>query len=226
MSAIMLAVDGVNKIYQTHASRVVAVEGATAAFASGTVTAIMGPSGSGKTTLLSILGLILKPSTGRVTLMGQDVTELDESRLPFLRRQHIGFIFQSFNLFSALTALENVLVALQLQKVVRPEAEAAALAALSRVGLEPRSRFFPRDLSGGEKQRVSIARALATNAPIILADEPTANLDSHTGLAIIDLLASLAREQGRTVVVVTHDPRLREHVDCTLRMEDGHVYEN
>ena len=226
MNTIRLAVDGVNKIYAGQATRVVAVEDASAAFAAGSVTAIMGPSGSGKTTLLSILGLILKPSNGRVTLMGRDVTDLDEARLPELRRQHIGFIFQSFNLFSALTALENVLVALQLKKVARPEAEAAARSALSRVGLEQRMRFYPRDLSGGEKQRVSIARALATNAPIILADEPTANLDSHTGLAIIDLLAELAREQGRTVVVVTHDTRMQEHVDHTLRMEDGRVYEN
>ncbi len=226
MNTIRLAVDGVNKIYAGQATRVVAVEDASAAFAEGSVTAIMGPSGSGKTTLLSILGLILKPSNGRVTLMGRDVTDLDEARLPELRRQHIGFIFQSFNLFSALSALENVLVALQLKKVARPEAEAAARSALSRVGLEQRMRFYPRDLSGGEKQRVSIARALATNAPIILADEPTANLDSHTGLAIIDLLAELAREQGRTVVVVTHDTRMQEHVDHTLRMEDGRVYEN
>lgn len=226
MSATMLAITKVNKIYQTHATRVVAVDGASAAFAKGTVTAIMGPSGSGKTTLLSILGLILKPSTGRVSLMGQDVTDLDEAELPALRRQHIGFVFQSFNLFSALSALENVLVSLQLKKVAKKEAEAAARAALARVGLEQRARFFPCDLSGGEKQRVSIARALATNAPIILADEPTANLDSHTGLTIIDLLAELAREQGKTVVVVTHDTRMQEHVDHILHMEDGRVYEN
>jgi len=226
MSTTMLAVTGVNKIYQSHATRVVAVEGASAAFAAGTVTAIMGPTGSGKTTLLSILGLILKPSSGRVTLMGQDVTDLDESQLPALRRQHIGFIFQSFNLFAALNAMENVLVSLQLKKVARPAAEASARAALHRVGLEQRMHFYPRDLSGGEKQRVSIARALATNAPIILADEPTANLDSHTGLAIIDLLAELAREHGKTVVVVTHDTRLQQHVDHTLRMEDGRINEN
>ncbi|MEW6218149.1 MAG: ABC transporter ATP-binding protein [Thermodesulfobacteriota bacterium] len=221
MSQVALAIDAVSKVYNSGVARVLAVEAASAAFATGSITAIMGPSGSGKTTLLSILGLILRPSSGRVQLLGQDVTGLDEGQLPALRRTHIGFIFQSFNLFSALSALDNVLVALQIKGVGRRQAVARAQEALARVGLASRVGFLPRDLSGGEKQRVSIARAIAADAPIILADEPTANLDSRTGMTIVDLLSDLAREQAKTVVVVTHDLRLQEHVDRVLFMEDG-----
>jgi len=222
----MLRIAGVSKVYESRASRVVAVNNASAAFTAGTVTAIMGPSGSGKTTLLSILGLILKPSAGRVEFAGENVTNYDERLLPALRRSHIGFIFQSFNLFSSLTALDNVLLSLQLNKVRKTEALSLATAALARVGLEARLHFYPRDLSGGEKQRVSIARAIVTNAPVILADEPTANLDSTTGLKIIDLLAELAGEKSKTVVVVSHDMRMLDHVDKVLSMEDGKLYEN
>ncbi len=226
MNRSMLRIAGVSKVYESRASRVVAVNNASAAFTAGTVTAIMGPSGSGKTTLLSILGLILKPSAGRVEFAGENVTNYDERLLPALRRSHIGFIFQSFNLFSSLTALDNVLLSLQLNKVRKTEALSLATAALARVGLEARLHFYPRDLSGGEKQRVSIARAIVTNAPVILADEPTANLDSTTGLKIIDLLAELAGEKSKTVVVVSHDMRMLDHVDKVLSMEDGKLYEN
>jgi len=221
MSAIRLSVTGVSKIYGSRAMPVPAVRRATFGCEAGTVTAIMGPSGSGKTTILSILGLLLKPTSGRVTIMGREVTELNEARLPALRRQNIGFIFQSFNLFAALTALENVLLSLQLHRVPKAEAMILAHAALDRVNLAPRASFYPRDLSGGEKQRVSIARAIAADVPIILADEPTANLDSGTGLGIIDLLHELAASQGKTVVVVSHDLRITEHVNRVLRMEDG-----
>ncbi len=225
MSGPTLELSQVSKVYLSGAARVVAVNHASAAFHAATVTAIMGPSGSGKTTLLSMLGLILRPSDGRVHLLGRDVTACDERSLPGLRREHIGFIFQSFNLFAALTALENVLVPLQLKKIAKAEAPARARQALERVGLAARTDFHPRDLSGGEKQRVSIARAVAAEAPVILADEPTANLDSRTGRQIIDLLAELARDQGRTVVVVSHDLRLQDHVDRILWMEDGVLQE-
>ncbi len=226
MTAAVLAISDISKIYGSGASRVAAVTRASAAFEPGTVTAIMGPSGSGKTTLLSILGLILKPTTGRVMIMEQDVTDYDEQRLPALRRTHIGFIFQSFNLFTALTVLENVMLSLQLKKTPKAEAPSQAMAALERVGLGPRAGFYPRDISGGEKQRVSIARAIAADAPIILADEPTANLDSRTGLTIIDLLHELAEERKKTVVVVTHDLRVQEHVSRVLLMEDGVLHES
>jgi putative ABC transport system ATP-binding protein len=223
--ATRIAVAGVSKIYGSRTLPVEAVREATFGCDAGTVTGIMGPSGSGKTTILSILGLLLKPTSGRVAIMGQDVTDLDERQLPALRRTHIGFIFQSFNLFSALTALENVLVSLQLHRVPKARALTMAKAALERVNLGKRGSFYPRDLSGGEKQRVSIARAIAADVPIILADEPTANLDSTTGLAIIDLLHDLAAAQGKTVVVVSHDLRITEHVNRVLWMEDGIIQE-
>lgn len=226
MNGETLSVAGISKIYGGEGLSVPAVREASFACRSGTVTAIMGPSGSGKTTILSILGLLLKPTSGRVTVMGRDVTALDERELPALRRTSIGFIFQAFNLFSSLTVQENVLVALQLQKVAKPTAMGLAKAALERVDLVKRADFYPRDLSGGEKQRVSIARAIAADTPIILADEPTANLDSKTGLRIIDLLYHLAEERRKTVVVVSHDLRLKEHVTRVLWMEDGVIHED
>ncbi|MCF6291718.1 MAG: ABC transporter ATP-binding protein [Desulfobacterales bacterium] len=221
-----ISVAAISKIYGNRAVPVPAVRKADFSCVAGSVTAIMGPSGSGKTTLLSILGLLLKPTSGRVTIMGLDVTDLDERQLPALRRAHVGFIFQSFNLFSSLTVQENVLIALQLQKTPRAAAMDSAGAALKRVDLVGRSDFYPRDLSGGEKQRVSIARAIAADTPIILADEPTANLDSKTGLKIIDLLYQLAGEQRKTVVVVSHDLRIQKHVNRVLWMEDGVIHED
>lgn len=226
MNDTTVNVAGVSKIYGSRNQSVTAVRDATFACCNGTVTAIMGPSGSGKTTILSILGLLLKPSKGRVTIMGLDITGMNERQLPALRRQNIGFIFQSFNLFSALSVKENVLLSLQLKKLPAAEAADRAIDALERVDLGRRRDFHPRDLSGGEKQRVSIARAIAADAPIILADEPTANLDSKTGLRIIDLLSELAGERNKTVVVVSHDLRLRDHVNRVLWMEDGTIHED
>lgn len=225
MTAPTLAVDGVSKIYGGGAAKVVAVRDASFACHAATVTAIMGPSGSGKTTILSILGLLLKPTSGTVTVMGLDVSALDERQLPALRRRYIGFVFQSFNLFSALTVVENVLLSLHLKQVKAKDAQTLAREALARVDLIKRADFYPRDLSGGEKQRVSIARAITADTPIILADEPTANLDSKTGLNIIDLLHELAAERNKTVVVVSHDLRIQEHVNRVLTMEDGVIHE-
>lgn len=226
MSGATVGVSNISKIYGSGKVAVAAVRAANFNCQSGTVTAIMGPSGSGKTTILSILGLLLKPTSGTVTVLGKDVTALDERKLPQLRRANIGFIFQAFNLFSSLTVLENVMVALQIQKVGRAEAPELARLALERVDLVQRAGFYPRDLSGGEKQRVSIARAIAADTPIILADEPTANLDSKTGLRIVDLLYHLAEERGKTVVVVSHDLRLQEHVNRVMWMEDGVIHED
>jgi len=225
MSGPTISVSGVSKVYGSQAAPVTAVQDATFACLAGTVSAIMGPSGSGKTTILSILGLLLKPTRGQVAIMDQEVSDYDERQLPALRRTHIGFIFQSFNLFSALSVLENVLISLQLKKIPAREAPGLAMTALERVDLVKRSSFYPRDLSGGEKQRVSIARAITADTPIILADEPTANLDSKTGLKIIDLLHELATEQRKTVVVVSHDLRIKEHVNRVLWMEDGVIHE-
>lgn len=225
MREVTLRITDVSKIYGSEANRIIAVQHATAEFNGGSVTAVMGPSGSGKTTLLSILGMLLKPNEGRVEILGEDITDYDETLLPGMRRQTIGFIFQAFNLFRALTTLENVMIPLQLKGVSRSEAPERALTALDRVGLGARAKFLPRDLSGGEKQRVSIARAVAADTPILLTDEPTGNLDSKTGMGIIGLLSELAREKHKTVVIVTHDVRMKQQVDRVLWMEDGRLNE-
>ena len=187
----------------------------------GEVTFLMGPSGSGKTTLLSIMGCILKPSSGRVIIDGTDVTQLRERELPRIRLAQIGFIFQGFNLFPALTVLENVALALDLKGISGRAAKDRATDLLSQVGLSEKLRSYPADLSGGQKQRVAIARALAGDPAILLADEPTAALDSTTGRAVIDLLRGLARDRSRAVVIVTHDARIIESSDRAVHLEDG-----
>jgi putative ABC transport system ATP-binding protein len=191
----------------------------------GEVVLIMGPSGSGKTTLLLMLGAMLRPTTGTITVDGIDLATAPERNLPPLRAAHFGFVFQDFNLLSALTALENVELACNLAGVHGRAAHERATALLSRSGLGDRLRFRPDQLSGGEKQRVAIARALANNATVILADEPTANLDSAHGRDIARQLRQLAAGEGRSVVIVSHDDRLREIADRILWLEDGQFRE-
>jgi len=189
--------------------------------AAGEVVLIMGPSGSGKTTLLLMLGAMLRPTSGSVILDGIDLATALERRLPALRATHLGFIFQDFNLLSALTARENVELACNLAGTVGREAHARATDLLARVGLTGRLDFRPDQLSGGEKQRVAIARCLANNPTVVLADEPTANLDSGHGREIARLLRRLAEEDGRSIVIVSHDDRLRQVADRVLWLEDG-----
>jgi putative ABC transport system ATP-binding protein len=184
-----------------------------------------GPSGSGKTTLLSILGCILTPSSGEIIVDGQRVLR-DESVLPKIRRKSIGFVFQQFNLFGALTAQENVEYALNLKGKKGREARIEADELLDAVGLSERKKFLPRDLSGGQKQRVAIARALAGKAPLLLADEPTANIDTPTATQILELFRKLAKEQNRTLLIVTHDPKVRSITDRVLHIRDGLILEN
>ncbi len=221
----MITVEGHNltKVYHEGSVDVTAVRGVSLAVETGEMVGIMGPSGSGKTTLLSMLGCILRPSEGTLVVQGEPVLDFDERRLPAVRRRCIGFIFQSFNLFAALTAVENVEVILNLKGVKGHAAWDQATLLLDRVGLEDRADFLPRDLSGGEKQRVSIARALAGDPPLILADEPTANLDGRSGEQVIHLLRNAARAEGRSVVVVTHDHRVRPYMDRILQLEDGRL---
>ena len=188
---------------------------------SGEVVLIMGPSGSGKTTLLLMLGAMLRPTSGSITVDGVDLAVAPERSLPPLRAEHFGFVFQDFNLLTALTALENVELACNLAGVHGRPARARATELLTRLGLGDRLRFRPDQLSGGEKQRVAIARALANNATVILADEPTANLDSAHGHDIARQLRRLATDDGRSVVIVSHDDRLREIADRVLWLEDG-----
>jgi putative ABC transport system ATP-binding protein len=188
----------------------------------GTIQLLMGPSGSGKTTLLSILAGILTPTMGSVSLLGQEITTMSRKQLSQFRLEHIGFIFQGFNLFPALTAAENVEVALKVKGVkgiaVRRR---QARDLLEQVGLGDRAHHLPRDLSGGQKQRVAIARSLAGDPELIMADEPTAALDSRSGHAVIELLRQLAKEKDRTVLIVTHDNRLIDVADRVAYLEDG-----
>lgn len=187
----------------------------------GEIQLLMGPSGSGKTTLLSILAGILTPTEGEVYLLGQKVTSLSKEALSKFRLKNIGFIFQGFNLFPALTAEENVEVTLRMKGIRGKLAKQEAKDLLRQVGLGDRLSYLPRDLSGGQKQRVAIARALAGNPCLIMADEPTASLDSHSGHTVIELLRDLAKESNRTVLIVTHDPRLIDVADRVTYLEDG-----
>jgi putative ABC transport system ATP-binding protein len=189
----------------------------------GQVTLLMGPSGSGKTTLVSIMGAILRPSSGSVRIAGRKITGLKERELPSVRLNHIGFVFQGFNLFPTLSAAENVELALKLKKASSSEARKRARALLDDVGLSDKYNSFPADLSGGQKQRVAIARALAGQPDIVLADEPTAALDKDSGRVVMQLLRSLAHEKGRAVVVVTHDNRVLEYADRIVKIEDGRI---
>ncbi|HYL50407.1 MAG TPA: ATP-binding cassette domain-containing protein [Acidimicrobiia bacterium] len=191
----------------------------------GEVVLIMGPSGSGKTTLLLMLGAMLRPTAGTITVDGTDVASARERRLPPLRAQHFGFVFQDFNLLSALDARENVELACNLAGTTGRAAHERATRLLQRLRLADRMHFRPDQLSGGEKQRVAIARALANDAPVLLADEPTANLDSGHGREIARLLRQLATDDGRSVVIVSHDDCLKEIADRILWLEDGQFRE-
>jgi len=214
---------GITKIYREGATEMRALSDVDLEISAGELTLLMGPSGSGKTTLLSILGCILRASSGLLEVLGESVETLPEKELPRIRRAAIGFVFQGFNLFPALTTVENVSLALDLRGVRRGKAEGRAAELIREVGLAGKSRSYPADLSGGEKQRVAIARALAGDPPIVLADEPTAALDSTSGKNVIELLQRLAHEHGRAVVMVTHDPRVLSYGDRIIHLEDGRI---
>jgi putative ABC transport system ATP-binding protein len=184
----------------------------------GEIVSLEGPSGSGKTTFLSILGCILTPTSGEVTVEGQQVAE---KNLASIRKRSLGFVFQQFNLFPSLSAIENVEYALNVKGVKGREARIEAQRVIEAVGLGDRQNFLPRDLSGGQKQRVAIARALAGNAPILLADEPTANLDSQVGTQVLEMFRALAKQENRALVIVTHDPKVRTIADRVAKIQDG-----
>ena len=186
----------------------------------GEIVSLEGPSGSGKTTFLSILGCILTPSKGEIVIDGTPATP---KSLNEIRKRSLGFVFQQFNLFPSLTAVENVEYALNVKGVRGAAARKEAERVIEAVGLEERKDFLPRDLSGGQKQRVAIARALAGNAPILLADEPTANLDSVVGSQVLEMFRSLAKKENRALVIVTHDPKVRTIADRVARIQDGRL---
>ena len=202
-----------------------AVRDVSVRFEPGQVVLLMGPSGSGKTSLLSVLGCLRTPDAGSVELMGSDLAGCPESGLVELRRRHVGYVFQGFRLFRALTALENVQVALDIGSMPG-EARERASEALRAVGLENKQGLKPAQMSGGEQQRVAIARALVKNPAIILADEPTAALDSAAGSQVADLLTTAARQRGAIALIATHDPRLLPAADRVLRMVDGEIAED
>ena len=221
MSALTLDVNHVTKRYGDGATAVTAVSDVSLAVEPGEIVLIMGPSGSGKTTLLSMMGALLRPTSGSIHLDGTALSELSEGRLPKVRLDRFGFIFQDFNLLSALTIRENVALVAQLAGAKRNVARDKATTILTDLGLAARLDFLPEKLSGGEKQRVAIARALINDPALVLADEPTANLDSKIGHEIMRLLRRIAKEQGRSVVIVSHDQRIRDIADRILWLEDG-----
>ncbi len=217
----LVSVSNLVKTYGHGANEVHALSGVSLDIHAGEVLVLMGPSGSGKTTLISILGGILSATSGSVRIAGREIVGLPEKELPALRRDLFGFIFQGFNLFPALTAEENVSIMCRLKNVKEPAKRAAEL--LTSVGLAEKRKSYPADLSGGQKQRVAIARALAGDPQIILADEPTAALDSVSGRTVLEILSGLARHKQRAVVIVTHDPRVLDYCDRIVHIEDGRV---
>ncbi len=225
MTDTTLQVTHVTKRYGEGATQVTAVRDVSLAVGRGEIVLIMGPSGSGKTTLLSMLGALLKPTEGMIQLNGTLLSALAENHLPDIRLRQFGFVFQDFNLLSALTALENVAIVAELAGLQNGDARKKAAARLRELGLGERLNFLPEKLSGGEKQRVAIARALINDPALILADEPTANLDSKIGHEIMRLLRKIAKEQGRSVVIVSHDQRIKDIADRVLWLEDGEFKE-
>lgn len=223
MSAPILVARGVGHVFGAGETAVVALHEADIEVRRGEVQLLMGPSGSGKTTLLHILGGLLRPSSGRVWLNGEPIETLSEEQRSALRLKHFGFVFQSYNLFPVLTATENVLVALDLVGADLRAGRQRARDLLCQVGLSKRLDAYPNELSGGQKQRVAIARALAGDPEILMADEPTAALDAETGHLTMELFQRLAHEQGRAVVIVTHDPRILALADRIVRIEDGRI---
>lgn len=213
----------ITKTLGSGAAEVKALKGVNFELIPGELTLLMGPSGSGKTTLLSILGCILTPTTGSLEIAGMSTRGLDAEGMANLRRQHVGFVFQSYNLVPTLTALENVMLALDLRGAARADAPDLAAEALAAVKLSHRENASPSKLSGGEKQRVAIARALAGSPSVILADEPTAALDAENGKSVMELLAEVAKDTTRGVLAVTHDHRTLEFADRIISIEDGRI---
>ena len=217
----MIELRGVSKTVPSGAGSLTILHPLDLTIDAGRVVAITGPSGSGKSTLLGLLAGLDAPSSGSVILDGVDITALDEDSLARLRGTRIGFVFQFFHLLPSLTALENVQVPMEIAGV--PQAAARAKSLLDEVGLQDRGHHYPSQLSGGEQQRVAIARALANNPPILLADEPTGNLDSATGHSVIELLLAVNRTRKTTLVLVTHDPELASVADVAIALRDGRV---
>jgi putative ABC transport system ATP-binding protein len=217
----MIRLQNVSKLYRTERIETLALHGINLDVAQGELISIMGPSGCGKSTLLNIMGLLDEPSEGKVEVGGRPVERFGDRDLARLRNEKVGFIFQSFHLVSDLKVVDNVEIPLLYRRMSHRERRRMALAALDRVGLSSRAHHFPTQLSGGQQQRVAIARAIVGRPQILLADEPTGNLDSQMGDEIMDILTGLNAGEGTTVVMVTHDPRLAERTSRVVRLFDG-----
>ncbi|MBI4444908.1 MAG: ABC transporter ATP-binding protein [Acidobacteria bacterium] len=218
---VQIQLKGLQKHYQTAAGEVSVLSGIDLSIEPGKAWAIMGRSGCGKTTLLNLIGGIDHPSAGTIHYDGQDITRFSERALEEYRLSRVGFVFQLFNLIPSLTALDNVMLPMVLAEIPESKRRARALELLEQMGMAAKADKFPDQLSGGEQQRVAITVALANDPPLILADEPTGNLDSKNAEGVADLLCALARQYGKTVVIVSHDPHIPPKADHTLVMEDG-----
>lgn len=219
----MIQTEDLTKVYQMGEDEVRALNGASFTIEKGEIVAIMGPSGSGKSTLMSIIGCLDVPTSGKYTLDGVSVENMEDTQLAEIRGRKIGFVFQQFNLLARTSALENVMLPLTYAGISGKERQKRAMEALERVGLGDRTHHAPNELSGGQQQRVAIARAIVNQPAILLADEPTGALDSKTGVEIMELFQSLHNDQGQTVILVTHDPYVARHTNRIIKLSDGHV---
>jgi len=226
MAEEVIKIEDVWKTYLLGKIKLTVLKGISLSIKEGSFVAIMGPSGSGKSTLLHMIGALDTPTKGRVYLNGEDISILSEDELAQIRGREIGFVFQQFNLLHNLTALENVALPMVFQKVPEKERVIRAKKLLSSLGLEKRFNHRPNELSGGERQRIAIARSLANNSKIIVADEPTGNLDSTTGEKIMNVFIDLHKNQKRTVIVVTHDPNIAKYTDHIINIKDGEIIKN
>lgn len=225
MTEAFISITGLRKTYKMGLVEVHALDGVDLEIAANTFCVVMGPSGSGKSTLLHLIGGLDRPTAGRITVAGQQIDSLDENALAVFRRRTVGFIFQSFNLIPSMTAVENVSFPLRFGRARRSDRRLKAVAALDRVGLSDRALHRPTELSGGQQQRVAIARALVNDPQLILADEPTGNLDTASGASIMHLLSEL-HKSGRTVIVVTHDPRMAKVATRIVHLLDGRIVDD
>ncbi len=226
MEKTIVKLENVWKIYRLGKVELSALKGVNLEINRGSFVTIMGPSGSGKSTLLNMIGCLDVPTKGKVFLEGKDVVSMSEDRLSQLRGKEIGFIFQEFNLIPNLSALENVALPMVFQGIEEKERRKKAENLLSSLGLENRILHQPTELSGGERQRVAIARAFANDPEMVIADEPTGNLDSQTGKKIMEILTDYHNKKGKTVVVVTHDPHIADYSEEIVNIKDGQVLEN
>jgi putative ABC transport system ATP-binding protein len=222
-SSPVIELKNVTKEYEMGATKTYALCNVSTKIYKDEYISVVGPSGSGKSTMMHIIGCLDTPTTGSVFIDGQDVSKLDENQLAKIRREKIGFIFQFFNLIPGLTAIENVMLPMRFSGVEKKKAEEHAKMLLTKVGLSQRLHHKPSELSGGEQQRVTIARALVNDPDVILADEPTGNLDQNTGRGIMELLESLHEKTGKTIIIVTHDPKIAKRAHKQIKMIDGKI---